>query len=162
MIAFLSTYYDAIGMTPAGILTTIFGSFCVTFVVIICWGKLVEDFGPAGGMLSAAIIIGTFWVVNHKLPGFGINPDCIASPDGGIKQYGMIYQAYRGACPWVDMGTTIAIGLWCHSLFMGKPGERLALVRESLPRVAALVFGGIIGGAILGLISSSGANLFGG
>ena len=113
-------------------------------------------------MLSAAIIIGTFWVVNHKLPGFGINPDCIASPDGGIKQYGMIYQAYRGACPWVDMGTTIAIGLWCHSLFMGKPGERLALVRESLPRVAALVFGGIIGGAILGLISYSGANLFGG
>ena len=42
------------------------------------------------------------------------------------------------------------------------PGERMTLVRESLPRVGALVLGGIIGGAILGLISYSGANLFGG
>ena len=79
MQQFLSTYCDAIGMPPVSAITTIFGAFCVTFVIIICWGKLVEDFGPKGGMLCAAIIVGTFWVVNHKLPGFGINPEGLAA-----------------------------------------------------------------------------------
>jgi hypothetical protein len=158
---FLSTYCDAIGMPPISALTTIFGAFCVTFVIIICWSKLVEDFGPKGGMLCAAIIVGTFWVVNHKLPGFGINPEGLPHPDGGSKQFGLIYQGFKGAAPWVDMGTTIAIGLWFHSLFMGKRGERGALVRESLPRVFALVLGGIVGGSLLGLVGWTGANLFG-
>ncbi|MGA3100029.1 MAG: hypothetical protein ABSF25_26550, partial [Bryobacteraceae bacterium] len=71
----MSHYAASIGMPPVSILTTIFGAFCVAFAVIICWGRLVEDFGPIGGMFAAAFIIGTFWVLNHKLPGFGINPE---------------------------------------------------------------------------------------
>ncbi len=85
MRAFLSTYNEAIGMAPVSVITTIFGAFCIAFVVIVCWGKLVEDFGPAGGMLCAAIIIGTFWVMNHKLPGFGINPGITAGSGGRPK-----------------------------------------------------------------------------
>lgn len=160
-VKFMSTYNESIGMPPVSVITTIFGAFCVTFTLILCWGKLVEDFGAAGGMIAAAIIVGTFWIVNHKLPGFGINPECIPHPDGGPKQFGLIYQGFKGSCPWVDMGCTIAIGLWVHGLSEGKPGERGALFTESLPRVFVAVLGGIVGGGILGLVGWTGANLFG-
>ena len=161
MIEWLSTYNSAIGMPPVSVITTIFGAFCVAFVVIICWGKLVEDFGPAGGMLCAAIIIGTFWVMNHKLPGFGIFPEGIPHPDGGPKQFGLIYQGFRGAAPWIDMGTAIAAGLWCHGVVMAARHERVAAIRESLPRVFWVLAGGAFGGGMVGLIGWTGANLFG-
>jgi hypothetical protein len=161
MIGFFSYYVPWLGMTPAAILTTVFGAFCVTFVVIRCWGKLVVDFGPAGGMMAAGFIIGTFWVLNHKLPGFGINPEGLAHPDGGIKQFGLIYQGFRGAAPWVDMGTAIGFGLWINGLAGATPGQRAPLIAESLPRIGAAILGGIIGGALTGLVGWSGANLFG-
>ncbi len=53
MIEFFSHYVPWLGITPAAMLTTIFGAFCVTFVVIRCWGRLVDDFGTAGGMMAA-------------------------------------------------------------------------------------------------------------
>ena len=158
---FLSNYLPAIGMSPVSIVTTIFGGFCVAFTVIICWGKLVEDFGPAGGMLCAAIIVGTFWVMNHKLPGFGINPEFIKNSSGDVLQFGLVYQGFKGAAPWVDMGTAIATGLWVHSLLMSQRSQRVALARESLPRVLAVVIGGIVGGSMVGLVGWTGANLFG-
>jgi hypothetical protein len=161
MYEMMSQYAGAIGMPPVSILTTIFGAFCVTFTVIICWGRLVEDFGPIGGMMAAAFIIGTFWVLNHKLPGFGINPEMIPHPDGGSKQFGLIYQGFRGAAPWVDMGTAIASGLWICGLCETARGRRLWAVAESMPRVLATVVGGVIGGAMVGLIGWTGANLFG-
>ena len=161
MHEFLSTYNSTIGMSPVSVITTIFGGFCVAFTVIICWGKLVEDFGPAGGMLCAAIIVGTFWVMNHKLPGFGINPEGIPNADGSWKQFGLVYQGFRGSAPWVDMGTAIATGLWVHSLLMARRGQRGSLAKESLPRVFAVLVGGIIGGGMVGLIGWTGANLFG-
>lgn len=161
MHEFLAAYIPAIGMAPVSVITTIFGAFCVTFVVIICWGKLVEDFGPAGGMLSAAIIIGTFWVLNHKLPGFGIHPEGIAHPDGGWKSFGLIYQSYKGACPWVDMGSAIAFGLWMCGLVSAQSGQRLQLATESAPRILVSILGGIVGGGITGLVGWTGANLFG-
>ncbi len=161
MIEFLCRYNDAIGMPPVSVITTIFGAFCVTFVVIICWGKLVEDLGPVGGMLCAGILVGTFWLMNHKLPGFGIHPEGIPHPDGGWKQFGLIYQGFKGAAPWVDMGSAIAIGLWVCGLVEGGRGKRWALAKESLPRVAAALLGGVIGGAISGLVGWTGANIFG-
>jgi len=138
-------------MYNAGILTTIAGAFFVTFVVIICWGKMVEDFGPVGGMLCAAIIVGTFWIMNHKLPGWGIAPDQYVHPDGGAMQYGLILQGARAAAPWIDMGWAIGMGLWVCGLFDAKKGERLELAVESTSRVGAVILGGIIGGAIVGL-----------
>ncbi len=161
MYNFMAQQVDWLGMSPAGVLTTIFGAFCVTFVVIVCWGRLVEDFGPAGGMLAAGIIIGTFWILNHKLPGFGINPEGLPHPAGVSKQFGLIYQCFRGDSPWVDMGTAIAFGMWSGGLWASPRSERMALIRESLPRIAAAIAGGLIGGAITGMVGWSGANLFG-
>src|SRR5271157_5518188 len=106
-------------MSPVSVLTTVFGAFCVTFVVIICWSRLVDDFGAIGGMMAAGIIVGTFWVMNHKLPGFGIHPE-------GIPQ-----------------------------------GQKLRMAAESVPRLAAAIAGGAVGGAIMGLVGWTGANLFG-
>ena len=161
MYSFLVRDLPWFGMPPVSIVTTIFGAFCVAFVVIICWPKLVEDFGPIGGMMAAGLIIGTFWVLNSELAGFGINPEGIPHPDGGAKQFGLIYQAFRGNSPWVDMGTAIGLGMWVASLCESAKGKRVMLVVESMPRVAAAILGGAIGGAIAGLVGLTGANLFG-
>ena len=67
MVEFLSTYSETWGMTPASVIASVFGAFAATFAVLICWPKLVKDFGAAGGILSAAFLIGTFWLLNHKL-----------------------------------------------------------------------------------------------
>ena len=45
MSEWLQTYNELFGMYNAGIITSIFGSFAVTFTVIFCWPKLVKDFG---------------------------------------------------------------------------------------------------------------------
>jgi hypothetical protein len=161
MVEWMTQYVAAIGMPPVSVVTTIFGAFCVTFVVIICWGRLVDDFGPIGGMLAASLIIGTFWLMNHKLPGFGIHPEGLPHPEGGTKQFGLIYQGFRGAAPWVDMGTAIAFGYWVCGLCEARRGQRRALMVESLPRAGAAILGGAIGGAIAGLVGWTGANLFG-
>ena len=84
MSEWLQTYNELFGMYNAGIITSIFGSFAVTFTVIFCWPKLVRDFGAKGGFIAAALIIGTFWLVNHKLPGFGLHrpgPGCKRTAD---------------------------------------------------------------------------------
>ena len=65
MSEWLQTYNEMFGMYHAGIITTIFGAFAVTFTVLMSWPKLVKDFGPIGGFMAAALIIGTFWLVNH-------------------------------------------------------------------------------------------------
>jgi len=160
MIEWLSTYNAVIGMPPVSVITSIFGAFCATFAIIICWPKLVQDFGPIGGFMSAAILVGTFWLLNHKLPGWGIHPDCIPHPDGGCKQFGLIYQAFRGGCPWVDMGLAIACGFWVKTLLHSAPGTRRAHILESLPRAGVALLGGVVGGALAGLVGFTGANLF--
>ena len=57
MSEWLQTYNELFGMYNAGIITSIFGSFAVTFTVIFCWPKLVKDFGAKGGFIAAALII---------------------------------------------------------------------------------------------------------
>ena len=59
MSEWLQTYNEMFGMYHAGIITTIFGAFAVTFTVLMSWPKLVKDFGPIGGFMAAALIIGT-------------------------------------------------------------------------------------------------------
>ena len=82
MSEWLQTYNEMFGMYHAGIITTIFGAFAVTFTVLMSWPKLVKDFGPIGGFMAAALIIGTFWLVNHKLPGFGFSTGLLNDADG--------------------------------------------------------------------------------
>jgi hypothetical protein len=160
VIEWLSTYNQTLGMYHASIITTIFGAFFVAFTVIIAWAKMVDDFGPAGGMLCAAIIVGTFWVMNHKLPGWGIHPELIQDEAGNTKQFGLIAQAFYGAAPWIDMGWAIGMGLWVCGVFDTQRHRRLRAVGESVPRWLAVVVGGIIGGAVVGLSGFTNANLF--
>jgi len=158
MVDWLSTFNSTLGMYHAQIITTIFGAFCVTFAVCICWPKMVETFGPIGGMMCAAIIVGTFWVMNHKLPGFGINPEGLIEPNGkDWMQFGLIAQTG----PWIDMGWAIGMGLWVATLMESKPGKRLENLTESSPRLLMVILGGVIGGAMVGLTGFTGAQLFG-
>jgi len=152
MVEWLSTFNETMGMYNAHMITTIFGAFFVTFAVCICWGKMIESFGPIGGMMCAAIIVGTFWVMNHKLPGWGIAPGMRhvgLTGDDPPMQYGLINQAFHYGGPWVDMGFAAGFGLWISSVYSGGK------VAGSVPRLAAVLVGGLIGGAIVGLIGFS-------
>ena len=153
LVEWLKTYNETIGMAPASVITTIFGAFCFTFAVSMCWGKLVEDFKYAGGFLAAAIIVGTFWVMNHKLPGWGIAPAMHAGEmDETVKlQYGLMFQSFNYAGPWIDMGCAVGFGLWVGSIFAGGKAW------PSVPRLLAVIAGGLIGGGLVGLIGYSGA-----
>jgi hypothetical protein len=145
--SFLGTYYDSIGMTPASVLTTIFGMFVFVFVVSLCWGRLVKDFGPIGGMMASAVIVGSIWVMNHALPGVGVGGAFAKDAAGNVIQHGLVFQSHRFGGPWIDMGWAAAVGLWVGSVYAG------ASVKKSLPSLLAAVLGGALGGALLGLIS---------
>lgn len=162
----LQTYREGIGMTPASAITTVFGAFAFTFVASICWGKLTEDFKAAGGFMAAAIIVGTFWILNHKLPGWGIKPEMHliegGAADGMKAQFGMVHQAYGLAGPWIDMGCAVAVGFWVGSIVTAIKGVKtlphvMKATLQSLPLVLVVILGGLVGGAIVGLIGYSGA-----
>ena len=159
MSAWLQTYNEALGMYHAGIVTSIFGAFCVTFAVLMCWPKLVKDFGPIGGFLAAAFIIGTCWIINHKLPGFGFMTGLATDSLGNMMQFGLIHQGLRGAAPWVDMGFGIAIGFVTFDLFTAQKGSRVALAKEAFPRWLTIIAGGIAGGVLAGLTGFTNAAL---
>ena len=160
MTDWLQTYNEAIGMYNAGIITTFFGAFAATFVVIIAWGKLVEDFGPIGGFIAVAFIIGTFWIVNHKLPGFGFTESLRLDVNGLAQQFSMIHQGARGSAPWVDMGWAIGAGFITYSLLSAPKNTKKALIKEAFPRWIVILAGGIVGGILVGLTGYTNANLF--
>lgn len=159
MTEWLNTYNDAIGMYNSGIITSTFGAFAVTFVVLMCWPKMVKDFGPIGGIMAAAFIIGTFWIVNHKLPGFGFMTGLAKDPSGMNIQYSMIHQGANGAAPWVDMGWAIGMGFVVIGILEAQRGQRKGLVKEAFPRWIAILLGGIVGGILVGLTGYSNALL---
>jgi len=84
-------------MTIFNILGTIAGGFIFPFCISFMWGKLVEAFGPAGGWMAAAFIVGTIWALNHG--------------------WGLIFQS---GTAWVDMAWAAATGLFLADLFAGK------------------------------------------
>jgi len=155
-------------MHNASIFTTIFGAAFVAFFIAIAWGKLVELYGALGGLIGGSAIVGTFWVLNHKLPGFGIGHDGFARPPGdmmgGAFQYGLIVQTG----PWIDMGLAVCLGLFTASFLEGLRKKKLdpsqpcggTLLAEVFPRVISVILGGMAGGAIVGLIGFTGARLF--
>ena len=159
MSNWLQTYNEALGMYNAAIITSIFGAFCVTFAVLICWPKLVKDFGTIGGFLAAAFIIGTCWIINHKLPGFGFMTGLATDSFGDMMQFGLIHQGLRGAAPWVDMGFAIGIGFVTFDLLMAKKGNRGALIKEAFPRWMTIIIGGVAGGILAGLVGFTNAIL---
>ena len=168
LAGWLGTYNETLKMHNASIITTIFGASFVAFFIALCWGKLVELYGALGGLVGGGAIVATFWVMNHKLPGFGIGHDGFPRPDGdpmgGVYQYGLIVQTG----PWIDMGGAVFAGLFVASFLEGLRKKRLdpsqpcggTLLAEVFPRVISVILGGIVGGAIVGLVGFTGARLF--
>lgn len=159
MNEWLMTYNELLGMYNAGILTSIFGAFAVTFTVLMCWPKLVKDFGAIGGFMAAALIIGTFWIVNHKLPGFGFSTGLLLDADSQPMQFSLIHQGDRGSAPWVDMGWAIAIGFVVVDVLGAPKGSRVSLLKEAFPRWIVILLGGIAGGVLVGLTGYTNAAL---
>lgn len=159
MSEWLQTYNETFGMYNAGIITSLFGSFAVTFTVLLCWPKLVKDFGAKGGFMAAAVIIGTFWLVNHKLPGFGFSTSLLLDGQGLPMQFSLIHQGNRGNAPWVDMGWAIAMGFVVADLLCAPKGSRAGLLKEAFPRWVVIILGGIAGGILVGLTGYTNAVL---
>lgn len=159
MSEWLQTYNELFGMYNAGIITTIFGAFGFTFVLMITWPKFVKDFGTIGGFIAAALVIGTFWIVNHKLPGVGFSTGLLNDASGLPMQLGLIHQGNRGNAPWVDMGWAIAMGFLIHDILCAPRRERAGLLKEVFPRWVVIVAGGVVGGILAGLTGYTNAVL---
>lgn len=159
MSEWLQTYNETLGMYNAGIVTSIFGSFAVAFTVLLCWPKLVKDFGAKGGFIAAALIIGTFWIVNHKLPGYGFSTGLLTDIENLPMQFSLIHQGARGSAPWVDMGFAIAMGFVVADLLCAPKGTRSGLAKEMFPRWIVIIIGGIVGGVFVGLTGYTNAVL---
>ena len=101
-------------------IATFAGGFIFAFLVAFCWGPLVEKFGPIGGWLAAAFIVGTAWTLNHGV--------------------GLIHQSGRA---WIDMAYAVGIGLLIGGLYSG------ASLVKALPTAVSAIVGGTLGGFIL-------------
>ena len=107
-------------MTFPKIIATMAGGFIFPFLIRLLWGKLVDNFGPIGGWLAAAFIVGTTWTLNHGV--------------------GLIYQS--GAA-WIDMAWSAFIGLFVASALSGDD------VGKGIGMIINAILGGILGGFIL-------------
>ena len=104
-------------------LATVCGGFLFPFVIRMAWGKMVDHWGPIGGWMASLFIVGTVWCINH-----GISTPMIAQ---------------TGA--WVDQGLAAGVGVWVAYALVGGN------VKKSLPKIAAAVTGGLLGGLLLSL-----------
>ena len=107
-------------MTMAQMVGTMAGGFIFPFLIRLCWGKLCDNFGPAGGWLAAGFIVGTTWCLNHG--------------------FGLIYQS-GGA--WIDMAWAAFIGLFTASVLSGDDAGK------GFQMVVNAIIGGTLGGFIL-------------
>lgn len=112
-------------MTTAQIISTIAGAFIFPFLIRLCWGKLVDTFGPAGGWLAAGFIVGTTWCINHGV--------------------GMIYQS---GVAWIDMAWAAGVGLLVASTVAGDD------FGKAMPTVINAIIGGCLGGFLLSCLFS--------
>lgn len=107
-------------MTIQQAIATVVGAFIFPFVIRMLWGKMVDNWGPIGGWVAAAMIVGTIWTLNHGV--------------GLMTQTGDA---------WVDMGLAAGVGVFVASVVRGgKAGKATTNI------VAAFV-GGALGGLIL-------------
>ena len=88
------------------IISTIVGGFLFPFLIATMWGRLVEAFGPIGGWMAAAFIVGTMWAMNHGL--------------------GMIYQSGTAWLIW--HGQLVQVYSWLMSLQARRSMEAQSLL----------------------------------
>jgi uncharacterized membrane protein (UPF0136 family) len=111
-------------MSVGTAVTIIAGGFLFPFAIRMMWGKMVEDWGPLGGWMAAAFIVGTVWTLNH-----GIERPLITQTGGA----------------WIDMAWAAGIGLFVATALRGGK------ILKALPNVFAAVVGGVMGGFLLSL-----------
>lgn len=107
-------------MTIQQAIATLVGAFIFPFVIRMTWGKMVEHFGPIGGWLAAAMVVGTIWCLNHGV--------------GLMTQSGEV---------WIDMGLAAGVGVFVASVVRGGK------ISKAKGNILAAIVGGIIGGLLL-------------
>lgn len=110
-------------MTYAQLITTFIGAMTFPLLIEIAWGKMVESWGPIGGFVAAAFIVGTTWALNHH--------------------YGLIFQSGPA---WVDMGLAAGVGVFVSSSIKGGN------VSKGLRTAGFALVGATIAGYVLSLI----------
>ena len=96
------------------------------FTILQVWGRLVNRWKVAGGFLSAFLIVGPIWLMNHGMT------------------FSLIHQT-GGA--FVDMGLATGVGIFVYGLLGGKSFQK------SLYLLSAALRGGLIAGILLYLVS---------
>jgi len=99
-------------------LGTIIGTAIAGMFVMSVWGAFVTEYGIGGGWFAGFAIIGTMWFLNHYV---GIHNN-------------------DGAC--VDM----ALGIGVAGTMRGVFDNGIAAGIDSLPTLAVVAIGGIVGG----------------
>ncbi|WP_032122606.1 Lin0368 family putative glycerol transporter subunit [Clostridium amazonitimonense] len=111
-------------MTLKAALATMCGGFIFSFLIVLLWRKLVDNFGVLGILFAAAFIFGTTWCINHGL------------------EKPMIFQS---GTAWVDMTWASGAGLLTASIVTGGK------IKKALPNILCAIVGGILAGFILSL-----------
>lgn len=108
------------------VITSFSGAFAFGFIGKFTWGKIMDGFGPtpAGGLICAGFLVGTFWILNHFV--------------------GMIKQTDSNV--WVDQG--FAIG--CAFLFADIANK--AFNKNSFWGILTALAGGSLAGMVLALL----------
>ena len=98
------------------------GYMIAGMIVMSVWGVFADAYGIAGGYLAAFIIIGPMWFMNHYL--------------GLIK--------HDSDSAFVDMGLGIGLcGLFRDAFLTGFQS-----IATSLPTIALVVLGAVLGGLV--------------
>ena len=110
-------------MTVKTAILTLLGAILFPFLVRMLWGEIVKIFGTFGGWISAAVIIGLMWLLNHHL--------------GLMTQSGEI---------WIDMAFAVAAGIFVATILEGGK------VKKSIPVFIGCLIGGGLAGIILAIM----------
>ncbi|SET28733.1 hypothetical protein SAMN05660297_01924 [Natronincola peptidivorans] len=110
-------------MTLPLAITTMAGGFIFPFLIRLVWGKMVDEWGMAGGYMAAGFIVGLSWTLNHGV--------------------GLMYQTGPA---WVDMAFAAFSGLFVASALSGDN------VGKGLVNAFFAIVGGTIGGLILSMM----------
>ncbi|HEM3165773.1 hypothetical protein K6969_00535 [Streptococcus suis] len=112
-------------MTLIQMLSTFLGGFLLPLIILLFWGRSVARFRVFGGFLSATLIVGTLWYLNH----------------GSAKP--LIVQTSSVV---VDMGLATGIGVLVYGLARGKDWTK------TRPLLLSAILGGVLAGVLLTVV----------
>ena len=104
-------------------LSTFVGSAIVGALAFGIWPEMWKSYGIMGGFLTATVVIGTMWYMNHHL---GI----IRNPAGTL---------------WIDQGLPIAAAGTAWAVVRFYPNAHMS---QAIPTAVCCIIGGCLGGWI--------------